>query len=59
MTETIRELRRHLGLKQCAVAKEAGMDAPKLSRIENGWINAKPSELERIKAAIAKLSQGK
>jgi predicted transcriptional regulator len=59
MTENIKELQKHLGLRQRAVAKEAGMDAGKLSRIENGWLEPMFSEIERLKTAIAKLAEGK
>lgn len=60
MAENLKELRQHLGIKQCAAAKEARMDAGKLSKIERGWITPKASEIDRIKAAIAKLvEQGK
>jgi predicted transcriptional regulator len=55
MAENLKELLQKFGIKQCAVAKEAKMDAGKLSKIERGWINPKPSEVARIKAAIKKL----
>ena len=57
MGDNLKQLREHLGIKQCAVAKQARMDAGKLSKIERGWITPKPSEVARIKTAIAKLAE--
>lgn len=40
------------GLKQIEIAKITGIDRSRLSLIENSWIEAKPGELQKIKAAI-------
>lgn len=41
------------GLKQIELAKLVGIDRSRLSMIENSWVQAKPEEVLKIKAAIA------
>lgn len=41
------------GLLQVEVFKATGIDRSRLSMIENGWIDPKPEELEKIKSVIS------
>ncbi len=52
-----REVRKSLGLRQVAVAKQAKIDRSRLSLIENEWVEARPDEVARISEAISKLAE--
>jgi transcriptional regulator with XRE-family HTH domain len=52
----IRELRRAAGVKACELAFVSGIHPSRLSRIERGWQQPRPDELEKIGAALAKLA---
>ena len=41
------------GLKQVEVAKITRIDRQRLCMFENGWINLKPEEIQKIQRAIA------
>lgn len=55
MTQRSTRLRRERirrGLTQTALAYAAGMSAPELSRIENGWATPYPGQAERLARAL-------
>ena len=41
------------GLKQLEVFKATGIDRARLSLIENGWIEPRAEEIQKIKEAIS------
>jgi transcriptional regulator with XRE-family HTH domain len=43
------------GRRQIEVAREAGIALNALSMIENGWLNPKPEQLEKLKRVLLKL----
>ena len=54
----LKDLRVEAGLKQKAVADEAGLDFCYLSRVENGKSGASAEQLGRIEAAMERLREG-
>lgn len=48
----VKRVRLESGRRQIEVARSAGLNAPRLSLIENGWVEARPDEIERIAAAL-------
>jgi hypothetical protein len=40
------------GRRQLEIAKSTGIHATRLSKIENGWEQARPDELERLRIAL-------
>jgi len=55
--EELRKERLRLRLKAIEVAKLAGIDSSRLSKIEHGWIIPREEEVERIKKVISSFAK--
>lgn len=55
VSDELRIRRQTLGLKQCDVAQEAGINVVTLCRLERGIYHPSPKMFDKIVAAIARL----